>query len=118
MASPNATYCARCGFGKPCTCGLDPRTGFPYHPSCRDLEKAIESRFSWVHNAFVRDNIDRIDDRLLLVTVLKGSGPFTGRPAVEIHRFVTNALAHYFEWLEMRVFVTTVDLQTTEVDYV
>lgn len=118
MSSPNAIYCAKCGVGKTCTCGLDPRNDLPWLPSCRDLEKAIESRFSWVHNAFVRDNIDRIDDRLLLVTVLKGSGPFTGRPAVEIHTFVTNVFAQYLGWPEIRVFVTTIDLQTTEVEYV
>lgn len=118
MASPNVTYCASCGSGKTCTCGLDPRNGLPWPPSCRDLEKAIESRFSWVQNAFVRDNIKRLGDRLLLITVLMERAPFTGSPAALIYEFVGHVRSHWRGLPEMRVFVTTIDLQTTEVVYV
>lgn len=85
-----------------------------FPPSCADLKNGLRSKFPGIASIQVRDNLDRMDDRLLLVTATARdtSAQVT---AYAIHRATTEVLERW-RMHHLRTIVTTVNLETQAIE--
>ena len=86
-------------------------------PTCAGLEKAIVQHFEYVEKVHVRDNLEVITDRLLVVVAVLKGRPAGVKPHVAIALFAHAQLDGWTPRLPpLRVLCSTYDAETGELD--
>lgn len=89
--------------------------------TCAALERGILEEFTDVVSVSVRDNVQRLDDRLILVSAVMRGRPAGTVPSVLIDRYVAGLVTTHFlnapKLPNLRIFVSVLFLDSMETEW-